>query len=68
MLILLLVLLLLLISTLQMNLRTGFASCLCAFKCSGLITCLEQLPSMFLLCLIEINRGCVKILPVLGSF
>ena len=50
------------------NERTSFASCACAFKSSGLITCLEYTQTkalpMLMSRLNEINGGCEKILPV----
>ena len=54
------------------NERTCFTSCACAFKvpgCSLVLNALltKKLP-MFLSRLNEINGGCEKILPVLGSF
>ena len=50
------------------NERTGFASCLSVFKSTGLLTCLEYISSMFLLCLNEINGGWEEILQEPGSF
>ena len=54
------------------NERTCFTSCACAFKSSRLALVLNALLTkklpMFLSRLNEINGGCEKILPVLGSF
>ena len=54
---------------LLMKAGTWFELCECAFKSSGLITCLEcSYLYMFLSPLNEINGGCEKILPESGSF
>ena len=54
------------------NERTCFASCTCAFKCSGLITRLESLLTkklpMFLSRLNEISGGCERILQYQDHF